>query len=196
MGGASNPASRPWYEKSVAVLVRARAISQAAARAFDQAQLAHGKPLGGPIGMPELYLALGSGYASLARHSEAVEAFLQGRRLNPGMPLFYDGLASAYAAMGQYDRAVTALEAKGMLDGFAPATLAGIARMYAHIPEASCAVESRGAGVQLNPACPKVRNDLCLAASDVAQAFTEGRNPAQAGVFRAEAAQRYGCAMP
>jgi tetratricopeptide (TPR) repeat protein len=177
------------------VLLRARAISQAAARAFDEAQLAHGKPLGGRIGMPELYLALGGDYSSLARHAEAVEAFLQGRSLNPGMAMFYDGLAGAYWAMGQYDRAVAALEAKGMLEGFAPATLAGIARMYANMPDAACAVESRGAGPGLNLNCPKVKSDVCLAASDLAQAFTEARNPAQARTFRADAAQRYGCAM-
>ena len=99
--------------------------------------MAHGKPLGGRIGMPELYLALGSDYSSLARPAEAVEAFLQGRSLNPAMPLFYDGLAGAYAAMGQYGRAVTALETEGMLDGFEPATVAGIARMYANLPDAS-----------------------------------------------------------
>jgi tetratricopeptide (TPR) repeat protein len=195
VGGASNPQSRPWYEKSIAVLLRARAISQAAAKSFDDAQLAHGKPLGGRTGMPELYLALGSDYYSLARHPEAVEAFLHGRTLNPGMPSLYDGLADAYWAMGQYDRAVTALESKGMLDGFAPATLAAIAQMYAHMPDASCAVESRGAGPQLNPNCPKLRSDLCLAASDLAQAYTDARNPAQARTFRAEAAQRYGCGM-
>jgi tetratricopeptide (TPR) repeat protein len=195
VGGASNPQSRLWYEKSIAVLLRARSLSQAAGRAFDDAQLAHGKPLGVRTGMPELYLALGSDYSSLARHAEAVEAFLQGRSLQPGMLSFYDGLAGDYWAMGQYDRAVTALEAKGMLDGFAPATVAGIAQMYANMPGAACAVESRGAGPQFNPNCPKVKSDLCQAASDLAQAFTDARNPAQAGTFRAEAAQRYGCAI-
>ena len=40
-----------------------------------------------------------------------------------------------------------------------------------------------------------MKSDLCLAASDLAQAFTEARNPAQAAAFRAQAAQRYGCAM-
>ena len=195
VGGASNPQSRPWYERSIAALLRARAISRAAGRAFDQAQIAHGKPLGVRIGMPELYLALGGDYSSLARHGEAVEAFLQGRSLNPDMPSLYDGLAGDYWAMGQYDRAVAALEAKGMLDGFAPATSTGIARMYANMPGAACAVESSGAGPRLDLSCPKVKSDLCLAASDLAQAFTEARNPARAGAFRAEAAQRYGCAM-
>jgi tetratricopeptide (TPR) repeat protein len=195
VGGASNPQSRPWYERSIAALLRARAISRAAGRAFDQAQIAHGKPLSVRIGMPELYLALGGDYSSLARHGEAVEAFLQGRSLNPDMPSLYDGLAGDYWAMGQYDRAVAALEAKGMLDGFAPATSTGIARMYANMPGAACAVESSGAGPRLDLSCPKVKSDLCLAASDLAQAFTEARNPARAGAFRAEAAQRYGCAM-
>jgi tetratricopeptide (TPR) repeat protein len=195
MGGGSNPQSRPWYEKSIAALLRARAISQAAAKAFDEAQLAHGKPLAGRIGLPELYLALGSDYYSLARYPEALEAFLQGRSLNPSMTMFYDGLADVYWASGQYDRAVTSLETKGMLEGFAPATLTGIARIYARIPAAACAVGSRGAGPQINLNCPKVKSDLCVAASELAQAFTDARNPAQAGTFRAEAAQRYGCAM-
>lgn len=195
MGGASNPQSRPWYEKSVAVLLRARAISQAAAKGFDAAQLAHGKPLGVRIGLPELYLALGSDYSSLGRPAEAVEAFLQGRSLNPGMPLFYDGLAGAYWAMGQSGRAVAALEAKGMLEGFAPATLTGIAQMYANMPDAACALESRGRGPQINLNCPKVKSDLCMAASDLAEAFADARNPEQAHTFRAEAAQRYGCVM-
>jgi tetratricopeptide (TPR) repeat protein len=195
MGGGSNPQGRPWYEKSIAMLLRARAISQAAAKAFDEAQLAHGKPLGVRIGLPELYLALGSDYYSLARYPEALEAFLQGRRLNPTMTMFYDGLADVYWARGQYDRAATSLESKGMVEGFAPATTNAIARIYARMPEAACALESRGAGPQINLTCPKVKSDLCLAASDLAQAFTEARNPAQAYTFRAEGAQRYGCAM-
>jgi tetratricopeptide (TPR) repeat protein len=195
VGGASNPQGRAWYEKSIAVLERARAISQAAARAFDQAQTAHGKPLGARIGMPELYLALGSDYSSLARYPEAIEAFLQGRSLNPGMTMFYDGLAGVYWATRQYDRAVTSLETKGMLEGFAPATVTGIARIYANMPEASCAVEPGGGGPQLNLNCPKVKSDLCVAAADLAQAYTEARNPEQAGAFRAEAGRRYGCAM-
>jgi len=195
VGGVMNPQGREWYEKSVAVLLRARAISQAAARAFDEAQLAHGKPLGGRIGMPELYFALGSDYYSLARYPEAIDAFLQGRSLNPGMAMFYDGLSDVYWARGQYDHAVTSLESKGMVEGFAPATTNAIARVYARMPEAACALESRGGRPQINLSCPKVKSDLCLAASDLAQAFMDARNPEQARAFRAQAAQRYGCAM-
>jgi hypothetical protein len=111
------------------------------------------------------------------------------------MAMFYDGLSDVYWARGQYDRAATALESKGMVEGFAPATTNAIARIYARMPEAACALESRDGRPQINLSCPKVKSDLCLAASDLAQAFMDARNPEQARAFRAQAAQRYGCAM-
>jgi tetratricopeptide (TPR) repeat protein len=111
---------RGWYEKSVAVLLRAREISRAAERSFDQAQISHGKPLLFRQAYPLLYLFLAEDYLNLGRYAEAIEALKYARMIDPRNPDLYDSLAKAYQASGQSDWAAISLVQKALIQGSQP----------------------------------------------------------------------------
>jgi hypothetical protein len=72
--------------------------------------------------------------------------------------------------------------------------VAAIREVYRKIPDGACAFAQQGTAWQLNMSCPVVKSDLCLAWSDLAQAYTEARQPAQSQALRDAAVSRYGCA--
>jgi len=186
--------SRAWYEKSVAVLEKAREISQAGERVYDDIQRAHGKAPAERVGFQQLYLNLANACLNLGRYREAIDALRYGRGLNPSTPETYDGLEVAYTAAGNPGMAAASLEEKAQVDGFQPATLAQIRGVYQKLPDGACAFVQQGGGVQLNLNCPVVKSDLCRASFDLAQAYTDARQPGQAQALREVAASRYGCA--
>jgi len=157
------PQSRVWYEKSLAVLERAREASQAIERAYDQAQLAHGRPLATRVAYQPLYEDLGLTLMRLGKYPEAAEALRYGREVDPRTPLVYDLLAQAYAAQGDRQRAVVTMLGKALLLG-APA---------------------EGLGRITEP-------DLCAAANDLAPMLRNARLPDAARQFE-ERAQQQGC---
>jgi tetratricopeptide (TPR) repeat protein len=185
--------SRAWYEKSLGVLEKARGISQAAEKAYDGIQRARG---GTPVersGFQQLYFNLANACLNLGRYQEAIDALRYGRGLNPAALDAYDGLQVAYAATGNFRMAAVSLEEKAQVDGFQPATVAAIREVYRKIPDGSCAFVQQGTAWQLNMSCPAVKGDLCLAWSDLAQAYTDARQAAQSQNLRDAAASRYGC---
>jgi len=180
------PRNREWYEKSAAMLKRAREASQAIEKAYDRAQLAHGKPLATRVAYQPLYSDLGLAYMRLGRYAEAVEAFQYGREVDPRTPALYDLLGGAYAAQGEPQRGAVTLLSKTLLLGPTPESLGQIARVYG---EGSCAVE-RGAGwMKLNEACPRIQADVCAADRDLAGLLLRARLPQPAAQFAARAAK-------
>ncbi|HTM47195.1 MAG TPA: hypothetical protein VL285_00840 [Bryobacteraceae bacterium] len=185
LGSPANERSRPWYEKSLAVLLRAREISLAAEKSFDRAQRAHGKPLTARPVFKLLYFQLAYDYLNLGRYGEALEALRYGRSVDPRQTDFYDLMAVAHQSMGRPDLAVIALEQKALVEGHQPAAMAAIREAYAKLPDAGCAALEPG------PECARLRNDMCRAALELQQAYAEARMPAADEV--AAAKQRYGC---
>src|SRR5574341_1127906 len=82
---------------------------------------------------------------------------------------------SRHARAGKPEWASIALNEKALLDEFSPATLASLRELYAEIPGGGCAIDEQGGALKLNLACPRLRNDICAAAADLAQAFMEAR---------------------
>jgi tetratricopeptide (TPR) repeat protein len=180
---------RIWYTKSVDVLLRAREISQAQEKAYDEEQRAHGRPLTARAGFPQLYFNLANDYLNLGNFAAAAEALRYGRGLAPQSLEAYDGLSIAYSSMGDLPRAAAALTAKAQLDGFQQGTLAALRDVYQKMPDASCAFAQQS----LNSSCPRVKTDLCQGAAELVQAFTDARQPEQAAQYKSNAAQRWGC---
>jgi hypothetical protein len=79
------------------------------------------------------------------------------------------------------------------VDGNQPATMYALRQLYSRIPGGSCAITAEGGAPRLNLGCPRVRNDLCLALADLAQAFLEARNAGRAKDIQQSAIERYGC---
>jgi tetratricopeptide (TPR) repeat protein len=186
--------SRAWYEKSLAVLEKAREVSRAAEKAYDDFQRARGALPTQRAGFQQLYFNLANACLNLGRYQEAIDALRYGRGLNPAALEAYDGLQVAYAAAGNLRMAAVSLEEKAQVDGFQPATVAAIRDVYRKIPDGACAFVQQGTAWQLSLGCPPVKSDLCLAWSDLAQAYTDARQPAQAQGLRDGAISRYGCA--
>jgi len=185
--------SRQWYEKSLAVLLRAREISRATEQVYEDAQRARNRPPMGRTAFQQLYLNLANVYLHLGRDAEALEALRFGRGIDPRTPETYDGLRMAYTAMGDNAGVAVALLERAQMDGFQPATVAAIREAYDRIPDGSCAFVQHGAGLQLNLGCPRVRSDLCRAAADLTEAFTEALQPERGQELQIAVAQRYGC---
>jgi protein O-mannosyl-transferase len=185
--------SRAWYEKSASVLEKARDISQAGEKAYDEIQRARGG-LTERIGSQQIYLNLANACLHLGRFPEAIDALRYSRALNPATPDSYDGLQIAYSAAGDFHMAVVSMEQKAQVDGFQPATVAAVRALYQKIPDAACAFVQQGSSSQINLNCPVVKTDLCFAWSDLAQAYTDARRPTEAGALRQTAVTRYGCA--
>jgi tetratricopeptide (TPR) repeat protein len=183
------PANLAWYQKSLAVLERAREASLAVEKAYDRAQLAHGKPLATRVAYQPVYTNLGFTDFRLGRYGEAVEALRYGREIDPRTPPLYDLLAAAYAAEGDNRMAAVTLLEKVLLLGANADTLGQVSQAYG---AGSCAVE-RGEGfVRLNESCPQLQVDFCSAWGDLADFLKKARLPEASAQF-AERASQHGC---
>jgi tetratricopeptide (TPR) repeat protein len=171
----------------------ARDADRAAEKVFDAAMRAHGKPLMGRLGFPMLYLNLGLTYARLGRNEAALEAYRQGRSVDPASLDFYDAMAAVYRAGGNLEGAAVMLVEKTQMDGNRPLTISALRDVYAKVPGGAYAIVVEGGASKLNMACPRLRADLCLAWADLTQAFLEARKPGDARSLKRNAIERYGC---
>ena len=175
------------------MLLKGREADRAAEKVYDEAMRAHGKPLTGRLGFPTLYLNLGLTYARLGRNVEALEAYRQGRSVDPSSMDFYDAMAAVYLAGGNPEGAAVTLVEKTQVGGNNPATMSALRDLYGKIPGGSCAIVGEGGASKLNMACPRLRDDLCLAWADLTQAFLEARKTGEARSLKRIATERYGC---
>jgi tetratricopeptide (TPR) repeat protein len=193
LGGPSTGEGRLWYARSLAALLEARQVAEAVAAAYDRTQREHGKPLTERMGFQDLYVNLGAALSRLGRREEALEAYGYGRNLNPESLEFYDGMAAVHVAAGNPSAAAIVMDEKAQLDGMQTATIAALQRLYSAIPGGGCAVVQQNGAGALDAACPKLREDMCVAAADLAAAFVEARRPIRARAIREAAQARYGC---
>lgn len=193
-GAGATPEGRAWYDKAMAMLSLGRDSMGANQKLFDEAQLAHGKPIYGRIGLPDIYVNMAVIYAARGRITEMFDAYQQARFLDPSDADVYDSLAQSYVAEGNLERAAVTLIEKTQVDGYKPATVAAIEQLYARIPGGGCAIERQGVEWKLNPQCPLARNHMCLAWADLAHVYVESRRPEAARFLKDRALGRYGCA--
>jgi tetratricopeptide (TPR) repeat protein len=184
-----------WYEKSLTMLLKAREISQALEKKYDEIQRAHGA-VTARSSNPQLYLHLANTYMHLGKYADAAETFRYAQGLNPRTLDVYDGLNLAYSGMGNFPMAVTAMEEKALVDNFQVETVRAIRDLYQRIPDGACAFVQRGGGSQFNLAgCPRLKGDVCTAFGDLAQAYREARLPIDARQVVDAGIQRYGCSL-
>lgn len=174
------PGSSAWYEKSLAVLERARASSQAIETAYDAAQIAHRKILATRVAYQPVYADLGLTYLRLGRYREAIDALRYGREIDPRTSELYDLLAAAYAAQGDSRLAAVTVLEKVLLLGASADSLAQVSKLYG---EASCAVERGNGWMKLNESCLQIQNDLCAAWGDLADLLKKARLPDASAEF-------------
>ena len=187
---------KEWYRKSLAILLKAREISRALEKEYDEVQRAHGA-MTVRASNPQIYLNLANAYMNLDDYPDAVEALRYAKGLSPRTLEVYDGLSVAYSTMGNLPMAVATLEEKALVDNFQPATMGAIRDLYQKMPDGQCAFVQRAAGWEFNMAgCPRVKGDVCIAFADLAQAYRDARSPQDVEQVQAAATQRYGCPVP
>ena len=184
---------RGWYEKSLATLLKAREISRAIDKDYEELQRARGEVISRAANQ-EMYLTLANVYMHLGDYRQAVETLRYAKGIKPQTVEVYDGLALAYTTLGDLPMAVTTMQEKALVDNFQPATMAAIRELYLKIPDGQCAFVQRGANWEFNLAgCPRVKGDVCNAFAELAQAYRDARSLDNAAQVQAAATQRYGC---
>jgi tetratricopeptide (TPR) repeat protein len=192
-GGAGTAQGRFWYEKCLAVLLKAREADRATAMAYDDATRAHGKALTFCPGYAVLYLNLGLTYAKLGRNAEALGAYREGRRLDPFSVDFYNAIAGVYLAGRNLEEAAVTLVEVTQVGGNTPAAMYAVREFYGRIPGGSNAIVVEGGVSKLNMAYPRLGEDLCRAWVELTQVFLEARRTSAARSMKQSAIDSYWC---
>ncbi len=192
LGGANTGEARNWFEKAVAMLEKARAVAILQARAFDDAQIAHGLPLR-TSGDIDLYLYLARSYTRLDRPDDAVRTYREAQGVDPLKSEVYDEMATVFATQGKIEQAAIVIDEKSFMLGMSNATTASLRNLYARIPDGSCALKTEGGAVALNLDCPRVRADMCLGWGELDTAYRAARQTSRADQLRTSAMGQYGC---
>ncbi|HTS62751.1 MAG TPA: hypothetical protein VMH28_12055 [Candidatus Acidoferrales bacterium] len=190
---ASPDQARVWYQKALAVLLRARDASEAAEKEFDRQQLSHGRPLAQRLGSADVYQTLAAIYGRLGQHREALATLRYGHGLNPDATELYTAMAAQNLALNDSRAATAVLLEQIFLEGARPATLYGLQETTARLAGGECAVARAGAGLTVDYGCPIVRQAACGALEDLAGAFIQARQPVRAQEQRDRARSQFGC---
>jgi tetratricopeptide (TPR) repeat protein len=196
LGGPRTAEGRAWYEKSVAVLLRAREISRAVENHFDERQRAERKPLSWRLASQDTYLDLSTSLAGLGRYEEALAASRYGLGLDPHRIQAYQEMAEAYQEMGRFEDAAVVFEEMGMVEGFATADVDPLGGLYRKIAGGSCAVSETDGETRLNFQCPLVARDVCRASAELTEAYQEARMYPDASRVAETAVRQFACGRP
>lgn len=171
-----------WYRKSLAALLRARAIDRIDSQVYQQVNLRSGK---GRLdfGLDQVYMELGRTYLRLSQPRQAIEEFDRGRRLTPHPEFFFEEISNAYRALGDSRQSAIALiegvllnDSETQLDPAAVSAyktqLSGkLVDLYRETEPGSCAVrESRGMRT-VDMSCPLVKDHICWALRDISREY-------------------------
>ena len=177
--------------RALAVLERGRNIDRAWNAAFQERNRADGKTVP-TVGTPPLYLELGRVYAALSQPEKAIDAFREGRAIDPELP-FFEEMSHVYIGLGQPDRAAISLLEGIAVSSSQTALLNDLTQLYQTTAPASCALRRTATGTTINLNCPLVHDQLCTASANMAEMFTAMHDPASAGAIAQNAARNYGC---
>jgi tetratricopeptide (TPR) repeat protein len=190
VGGPKTKEGAVYYRLSALVLEEARRDSQIYGDEYDALQEEEGKPRALRMERAELYLNLGLAYNGRGLYKEARDAFIYGRKLAPSNLDFYNTLAGNYLDGGNPTWAAITLEEKLMLDGGQPRTVETLRQVLAKLPGSSCVLQEEGGKTKLNVGCPAT--NICLTWTDMAQAYFQGRQRADA-MYLKKSAIEHGC---
>jgi tetratricopeptide (TPR) repeat protein len=177
--------------RALAVLLRGRNIARAWDAAFQARNRTDGKTVPA-VGTPPLYLDLGRVYSDLGQPEKALEAFREGRSIDP-QPAFFEEISRAYNGMRQpAQAAISLLEGLAVYSG-KTALVNQLTELYRSTAPESCALNRTGAAATINLNCPLVHDQMCTASTNMVAMLTAMHDPASAGAIAQNAAQNYGC---
>jgi hypothetical protein len=182
-----------WHRKALGVLLRADEILRVSEKIFDNLQVAHGKPVPPRRPAQQLYLILGNAHAGLRNFPEAFAAYRYGRGIAPTWSELYDRETAARRLAGDFAGAARLELEKAFALRLSPALLTSVQQAYAGLPGGGCAVNHTSGIPLLNLDCPRLKDDICPALSELVSVFTEARQPERAREF-ARLEIQYACA--
>jgi hypothetical protein len=177
--------------KALAVLLRGRNIDRAWNAAVQRRNRLDGKSISA-VGTPPLYLDLGRVYRDLGQPENALEAFREGRSIDP-QPEFFEEISRTYSGMGQPEQAAIGLLEGLAVDSSQTGLVSQVAQLYQETEPQSCALDRGAAGASLNLNCPLVHRELCTASHNVVEMFAAMRDPASASAAAQNAVRSWGC---
>lgn len=178
LGGPETPAGRVWYEKALDLAQRSAEIAAVRRKLYDQAQLAHGRPLPVLAGYEDVYANLGALYFALGRDSEALTAYHQALAEAPDRRDIYGQITQVYARAHDVEgMARTAIE-RVLLFGVTQQTADAMTAAFRALPDGACALAGPGSTAAIDFDCQAVKRNLCPAAAEVERVLRQGRrNP-------------------
>lgn len=192
-GGAATEGGRSWYQKSVEILERARETDRLADRRVAAGERARGAAVRKVYGMPDLYMNLGNVYLNLGETDKALEACRYGRLVEPRNPNFYIAVASVQTARKDGQAAAITLLEQNLAGAADPDNEVRLQSLYKELPGGECAFTGTGRQAKLNYQCPKLKQDVCVAAAGVVKLMAEARRPDDARAIVRASASRFGC---
>lgn len=181
----------PWYRRSLAVLVRARALDRAVGRRFRQAMRARGTPsaeipdYGNRLLAQHLLVAR----ARLGQWHGAIAAARRLQQLDPWDPRPYVDLAAAFAHLERWDDATVQLFEAMTLAPSDVDVQQRLLEAYRRLGADATVLRADGPGrVRLELESPMVRAHRCRALTEQAALFEDAALPGMAKRLRTTAA--------
>ncbi len=184
--------SQDWYRKSLKVLLRGAKVDVAYIEATRRRDLASGRQPTATGWFP-LYLELGRTYLRLSDTGRALEELERGRRIRM-TPEFFEEMSAAHRMMGDSRQAAVSL-IEGITVSPGNSKLASeLVALYRETEPQGCAVVVSGRAASVNMECPLVREEVCMAARNVASVYMQTGHGAAAEQTRNGAISGLGCA--
>jgi hypothetical protein len=151
--------SKVAWQRAIRLLSRAISILEAS----PPASAAAGE-LAVPLDSAEAYRTLSGAWLRLSDSRRAYEAAVRARDLKPASSDGYRSVANALRASGRDEEAITALMEGEMLTSD-PSLSPEIVLIYRSRLDPGCAITQGPNGPEPDPACPIVRNQICVGGS-------------------------------
>jgi protein O-mannosyl-transferase len=181
------------YQRSLEVLLRGVAIDRASGIEYRQRLRAEGRPADVPVGIPNLYEQLSNTYWRLEDFPKAYDAAVRARELEPAKVENYIVIGQALVAQGRRAEAAQAFT-EGMLVSGNQNLVAALSQLYrGGLDPAGCAIKQTPQGVQLDPSCAPVHDNLCRASAELSQLYKKGQREDVGAAIKSQAIQQFGC---
>jgi hypothetical protein len=140
-----------------------------------------------------VYLELGRTYLRLSDPGHALEALERGRSIRM-TPEFFEEMSAAHRMMGESRQAAVSLIEGVTVSPGNRKLNAELVSLYRETEPQSCAVVDSGSAATVNLGCPLVREEVCMAARNVASLYIQTGHGAQAEQTKNGAVGGLGCA--
>jgi hypothetical protein len=181
--------SKVAWQRAIQLLSRAISILEASPPAPAAAD-----ELVVPVDLAEAYRTLSGAWLRLSDSQRAYEAAVRERDLNPASSDGYRSVANALRASGRDEEAITALMEGEMLTSD-PSLSPEIVLIYRTRLDPGCAIMQGPNGPEPDPACPVVRNQICLAVAGAMRVQLRLHRQREAMVMMNRGVDAYGCGL-